>query len=95
MEFGARLEGLEPPAHGLEGRCSIQLSYRRMPAGRFPTVPWRIVQRNASVSADRYALYHRTVPVSTDFSPLRIDKTTYAGYAMRVRGEQTVAGLRA
>ncbi len=25
----ARPEGLEPPAHGLEGRCSIQLSYGR------------------------------------------------------------------
>ena len=25
----ARLEGLEPPTHGLEGRCSIHLSYRR------------------------------------------------------------------
>ena len=32
----ARLEGLEPPAHGLEGRCSIQLSYRRMPQDGFP-----------------------------------------------------------
>jgi hypothetical protein len=25
----ARLEGFEPPAYGLEVRCSIQLSYRR------------------------------------------------------------------
>ena len=26
----ARLQGFEPRAHGLEGRCSILLSYRRM-----------------------------------------------------------------
>ena len=26
----ARLEGFEPPTYGLEVRCSIQLSYRRM-----------------------------------------------------------------
>ena len=29
----ARLRGFEPLAHGLEGRCSIQLSYRRIGAG--------------------------------------------------------------
>ena len=28
--FFARLEGFEPPAYGLEVRCSIQLSYRRV-----------------------------------------------------------------
>jgi hypothetical protein len=27
----ARLGGFEPPTHGLEVRCSIQLSYRRLP----------------------------------------------------------------
>ena len=70
----ARLEGLEPPAHGLEGRCSIQLSYRRMPAGRLPNVLWRIIQRNASVSADRYVLYHCSQGMSTDFYRSRIDK---------------------
>ena len=70
----ARLEGLEPPAHGLEGRCSIQLSYRRMPAGRLPTVLWRIIQRNASVSADRNELYHCGKTVSTGFSHNGVDK---------------------
>jgi hypothetical protein len=29
----ARQEGLEPPTYGLEGRCSIQLSYCRIRSG--------------------------------------------------------------
>ena len=29
----ARLGGLEPPTHRLEGGCSIQLSYKRIGAG--------------------------------------------------------------
>ena len=31
----ARLKGFEPLAHGLEGRCSIRLSYRRKPQDGF------------------------------------------------------------
>ena len=30
--YMVRLKGFEPLAHGLEGRCSIQLSYRRIKA---------------------------------------------------------------
>ncbi len=31
--FMARLEGLEPPTHCLEGSCSIHLSYKRIYIG--------------------------------------------------------------
>jgi hypothetical protein len=34
----ARLEGLEPPTLCFEGRCSIQLSYRRVRAPLNPTI---------------------------------------------------------
>ena len=35
----ARQKGLEPLTHGLEGRCSIQLSYWRIIGARRRTVP--------------------------------------------------------
>ena len=47
------------------------------------------------VSADRYVLYHCGNSMSTDFSQQIIDKNRRKRYAFRVRGEQTVAGLRA
>ena len=62
--------------------------------GRLPPEKNRRCQGKPAVSADRYVLYHCDFAVSTDFSPLRIDKTTSEVYAIRVRGEQTVAGLR-
>jgi hypothetical protein len=41
----ARLEGVEPPARGFEGRCSIQLSYRRVEAlYRARTSPQALVE---------------------------------------------------
>ena len=35
--FQACSKGFEPPTHGLEGRCSIQLSYEHIPADHQPT----------------------------------------------------------
>ena len=52
----ARLEGFEPPAHGLEGRCSIRLSYRRKPMDRPPISAAHSGQ--TVLSADSNRLYH-------------------------------------
>ena len=64
----ARLEGFEPPAHGLEGRCSIRLSYRRKPQDGFPK-DYRRTTESGPSSADSNRLYHYSKYVSTDFSP--------------------------
>ena len=49
----SRLPGFEPGAHGLEGRCSIQLSYRRTPGA--------LLQRTA-VGCQSVILPHLTAP---------------------------------
>ena len=50
-----------------------------MAAGGLPTVLWRIIQRNAAVSADRYVLYHCEIGVSTDFYLLALTKAKQKG----------------
>ena len=50
----ARLVGLEPTAYGLEVRCSIQLSYRRLGDGRISQIAQEIgdVHRKGKLHPD-------------------------------------------
>jgi hypothetical protein len=41
-ETRARQEGIEPPTYGLEGRCSIQLSYWRMQRSRLCRISYLV-----------------------------------------------------
>ena len=63
----ARLKGFEPLTHGLEGRCSILLSYRRTRA-QAPLDIWLL--------ADACVCYHTRISLSTT-KPI---KKPYKGY---------------
>ncbi len=58
----ARLKGFEPLAHGLEGRCSIQLSYRRTPRSVS-----QVVLAVKVTPADRTICYHLLRDMSSVF----------------------------
>ncbi len=73
-----RLEGVEPPAHGLEVRCSIQLSYRRINMERVEGIEpsrsaWKAevlpLNYTRTFCINSYRLYQLAPIMSIRFSP--------------------------
>ena len=63
----ARQEGFEPPAHGLEGRCSVQLSYWRSMIENLMyrgSIPSAINLRVHAAFAQRFARNPNALPLS-------------------------------
>ncbi len=56
----ARLEGFEPPAHGLEVRSSIHLSYRRLANNDTTSLSFRQDENHQSLSASPLLYLHPT-----------------------------------
>ena len=62
-----RLRGFEPLAHGLEGRCSILLSYRR-------SILFAKMERVKGIGPSRLAWKARALPLSYTRIASLIDK---------------------
>ena len=55
-------KGFEPPTHGLEGRCSIQLSYRYKPILAISQNESGWWESNPRIQLGRLVFYHWTTP---------------------------------